>query len=246
MSQAAVAANNICFTFRAVLPALDWIEARAPRSYMDFSPLIAFLSDLGDAYGGIPSEVSIDIPATVRRAQAGDSDAVATLYQVFVQPIHRYLSFRAPSDADAEDLTAEVFLKMVEGLPGYKLTEVPFEAWLYRIASARMADFYRRSIRRPSAELDEQLPDEEDLPEERILQKEMLETVRAALRQLSEEHQTILILRFVERKSHQEVADILGRSMTAVKSAQYRALTQLANLLGADQKTRHYLRGKDG
>ncbi|MBC7814045.1 MAG: hypothetical protein H7175_23025 [Burkholderiales bacterium] len=60
---------------------------------------------------------------------------------------------------------------------------------------------------------------------------------------MSEEHQSILILRFVERKSHEGVAAILDKSVTAVKSAQHRALAQLASLLEQTGKRRHYLRG---
>jgi RNA polymerase sigma-70 factor (ECF subfamily) len=61
---------------------------------------------------------------------------------------------------------------------------------------------------------------------------------------LTDEQQTILILRFVERKSHEEVADILGKSERAVATAQHRALKKLATLLGTSKTTRHYIRGK--
>ncbi len=188
---------------------------------------------------------NVDVHSLIRRAQAGDSTAVAALYQVFSGAIHRYMVLRAPSTQDAEDLTAEVFIRMVEGLPSYQITQVPFEAWLYRIASARIADFYRRARRNPDTELFDIVPDRELLPEEQVIEQQLLETVRAALQRLSEEHQTILILRFVERKSHEEVAEILNKSMTAVKSAQHRALSQLTTLLGSDQKIRHYLRGQN-
>src|SRR5690606_7970557 len=95
----------------------------------------------------------------------------------------------------------------------------------------------------PDTELFDIVPDREPLPEDRVIEQQLLEAVRAALHRLSEEHQTILILRFVERKSHEEVAEILNKSMTAVKSAQHRALSQLTALLGSDQKIRHHLQG---
>ena len=71
-----------------------------------------------------------------------------------------------------------------------------------------------------------------------------LEELRTALHQLSDEHQTILLLRFVERKSHQEVADILDKEISAISTAQHRALKRLAELLGTEKTSRHYLRGK--
>ena len=69
--------------------------------------------------------------------------------------------------------------------------------------------------------------------------------LRSTLRHFNEDEQTILILRFVERKSHQEVANIMGKSANAVKTAQHRILVQLAALLGSEEKVRHYLRGED-
>ena len=81
-------------------------------------------------------------------------------------------------------------------------------------------------------------------PEQTIVVEQEHDRIRHSLAQLSEDDQTILILRFVERKSHREVSQLLNKSVSAVKSAQHRALTRLANLLGED-KVRHYLRGND-
>lgn len=179
----------------------------------------------------------------IQRARAGDRDAIAALYRTYVQAVYRYVSYRVPDDATADDLTAEVFLRMVEGLPRFSLNGAPFEAWLYRIAAARVADYYREQMRHPQADLPDSVPDRAVSPEHALQSEQEREAIRAALRQLSDEHQDILILRFVERKSHAEVADILGKSVTAIKSAQHRALTQLAELMGLDSKARHYLRG---
>lgn len=179
----------------------------------------------------------------IRRAQQGEGGAVAWLYEHYAQQIYRYIYYRVGTETDAEDLTAEVFVRMVEGLSSYRLTGAPFEAWLYRIAEARIIDFRRRANRRPQVELLDNLIDQSALPEEHALQKQELEQLAQALRQLNEEQQAILILRFVERKSHEEVAQLLNKSVTAVKSAQHRALMQLVSLLGSDEKVRHYLRG---
>ena len=140
---------------------------------------------------------------------------------------------------------AGVFINMVEGLPGYRITNVPFEGWLYSIASARIADYYRRHGRRTLVELSEFMPDARSLPEEHIVQQEEVEALRAALGQLSDEQQTVLLLRFVERKSHEEVARIIGKHVSAVKSIQHRALVKLTQLLGSNSKVRHYLRGRN-
>lgn len=181
----------------------------------------------------------------VRQAKAGNSQAVAALYQQYATAIYRYIYYRVPTSSDAEDLTAEVFLKMVEGLPKYNITGAPFEAWLYRIAAARVADFHRRAHQRPQDELSEHLADYVPLPEEQLQETQEAEVLRQMLRQFSEEDQNILILRFVERKSHKDVASLLGKTVSAVKSAQHRALVLLADRMGAEGKIRHYLRGGD-
>ena len=182
----------------------------------------------------------------IQRAQQGDDDAVASLYRRHVGAITRYVGYRVADDAAVEDLTAEVFLQMVEGLPRYRITGAPFEAWLYRIAAARVADYYRHAAReQPEAMLpDDALRGLQTSLEMNLQQREEFEALRVALGQLSDEHQTILILRFVERKSHNEVAQMLSKSTRAIATAQHRALKKLAELLGTDKTGRHYIRGK--
>jgi RNA polymerase sigma-70 factor, ECF subfamily len=209
------------------------------------SLLIALLHTLGDTLPvDRPDAVDIDVPRLVMRAQRGDRDAVATLYQVHVDLIYRYIYFRVPTQHDAEDLAAEVFVQMVERLPNYRITGAPFEAWLYRIAASRVADFYRGRKRHSDDEISDDLSDDSPGIEDLLEQEQLIGPLRAALLQLPDEHQNILVLRFIERKSHEEVAELLGKSVTAVKSAQHRALTRLTDLLGQNSKARHYLRGQ--
>lgn len=180
----------------------------------------------------------------IERAQRGDADAVASLYRRHVPAITRYIAYRLSDEAAVEDLVAEVFLRMVEGLPKYEITGAPFEAWLYRIAAARIADYYRQRHHYPTEVLAETLASGQTPLEIDVQQREELDELRAALSQLTDAQQTILILRFVERKSHEEVSQIMGRSVDAIATAQHRALKQLAELLGTDKAGRHYLRGR--
>jgi RNA polymerase sigma-70 factor (ECF subfamily) len=182
----------------------------------------------------------------IARAQRGDADAVATLYRRHVDAIARYIAYRVSDDSAVEDITAEVFLRMVERLPHYRPTGAPFEAWLYRIAATRVADHYRRDTHRQGRSLDDEASAGEHEPalELSIVEREEFEALRTALHELTDEQQTILILRFVERKSHEEVARILDKSSHAVAAAQHRALKKLAGLLGTDKADRHYLRGQ--
>ena len=98
----------------------------------------------------------------IAQAQAGDKEAVSTLYEAYVQAIHTYIGYRVESDMIAEDLTAEVFLRMVQGLPKYRDSGAPFGAWLYRIAATQIADHYRHNKR--IVELSENQPSDDTDP----------------------------------------------------------------------------------
>lgn len=181
----------------------------------------------------------------IAAAQAGDKQAVSALYEAYAQPIFRYISYRVDSEMTAEDLTAEVFLRMVQGLPRYQDSGAPFGAWLYRIASTQVADHYRKKRRAASEPISESQPSDDTDPFGKTAKKEELEQLRRALSALSEDYQTLLILRFMQQLPHGEVAVILNKSESAIRVMQHRALQALAKELGAGGKARSYLRGGD-
>lgn len=178
----------------------------------------------------------------IEQAKHGDKTAIGILYEQNVDKIFRYIAYRVPQD-DAEDLTADVFMQMVKSIPDFTYTGAPFEAWLYRIAATTVADYHRKRGRTHSEALGDYMPDDNPLPEETLLAHQEQDHLRAAIAQLGADDQQILILRFVERKGHEEVAEIMGKTSTAVRVAQHRALKRLAKLLNVDEKERHYLRG---
>lgn len=193
---------------------------------------------------GVTAQPPEQIEQLIKRAKAGDDKAISHLYEQHVNQIYRYIAYRVP-EAEAEDITADVFIGMVKGLAHYTYTGAPFEAWLYKIASARIADFYRKQGRTESVELSEQIKTDIPQPEESLINEQEQDNLRAKLAVLSDEQRLILLLRFVERKSHEDVAQILNKSVTAVKTMQHRALKRLAQLMGQSDKERHYLRGHD-
>jgi RNA polymerase sigma-70 factor (ECF subfamily) len=178
----------------------------------------------------------------IARAQAGDKDAVSSLYEGYAQAIFRYISYRVESDMVAEDLTADVFLSMVQGLPRYQDVGAPFGAWLFRIAANRVADHHRQK-RHVVEELSENEPNDDTDPFGKIAKKQEQALLRVALTKLSEDFQTLLVLRFMQGLSHAEVAAIMGKSETSIRVMQHRALKALAKELGTEGKVRSYLRG---
>lgn len=179
----------------------------------------------------------------IYQAQRGNKSAVSALYEAYVRPIFRYISYRVGSEATAEDLTGEVFLRMVQGLPRYQDTGAPFGAWLYKIAATQVADYYRQGKRVSEPISDEQPSDDTD-PLGTLAKQEERAKLREALQALPEDYQTLLILRFMQQLPHQEVASILDKSEAAIRVMQHRALKALAERLGSSGKARSYLRGE--
>jgi RNA polymerase sigma-70 factor (ECF subfamily) len=167
----------------------------------------------------------------IRRAQQGDKPAIGELYRLHVDVIYRYIWARVRDDSVTEDLTAQVFLKALEGLPTYKPTGKPFLAWLYRIAYARVVDHWRKQERRVEVPLEETLPAREPRPGELLDAEADWGTAIDLVAQLTDDQQDVVILRFIGEMSMADVAETLGKTVGAAKAIQYRALASLARLL---------------
>lgn len=179
----------------------------------------------------------------IAKAQAGDKEAMSHLYQTYSEPIFQYISYRVDSRMLAEDLTAEVFLRMVRSLKQYEDRGLPFGAWLFRIAANLIHEHYRQNKQLPVTLLTEDERSDDTDPFDRLARQEERERLTRALRALPAEYQDILILRFMQNLSHTQVAAILDKSETAVRALQHRALKALGEQLGTTAKHRSYLRG---
>ncbi len=170
--------------------------------------------------------------ALIRLAQRGDTQAFAELYRAYADNIYRYIYFRVYAAPVAEDLTADVFMKALEGLPGYQDRTTPFLGWLYRIAHARLIDHYRRSRYAGQHEdidaVEIGATQDLDAP---LMAEHQSEHMRAALRALTDEQQQVIILRFVDGHSIEETAELLGKTEGAIKTMQHRALQALGRAL---------------
>jgi len=175
-----------------------------------------------------PRVASENVEAEViRRAQAGDPEAVGWLYDRYYLSIYRYLRIRVESQEAAEDLAAEVFVRMIEHLPRYQARGRPFLAWLYTVARNLLTDYYRSQRGAP---LD--LPDPErgrgdEGMMERIEARAQQDCLWRALRQLTPEQQEVLFHRFFEGRSVEETARLMGKQPGAIKALQHRALAAL-------------------
>src|SRR3989441_12917983 len=168
----------------------------------------------------------------VERAQGGDRNALEELYLRHFDRIYSYLHMSVGHRHDAEDLTTQTFVKMIESIGRFRWQSAPFSAWLFRIAHNLAMDHFRATRRwQPEEEVPEPEPDESTSAEagafESIGRKSMLELID----DLSSEQQQVLTLKFVFGFSNGEAATILGKSEGAVKSLQHRALVTLQKKL---------------
>ena len=170
--------------------------------------------------------------ALVRAAQNGNGAALGELYEAYVDNIYRYLYYRVDSHETAQDITSEVFTRFVEGLKSYQDRNIPLLAWLYQITRARLVDYYRRNGRTGESPDIETLDLRVDDNLDGSLMSDYTQTkVREAIRKLTLEQQQVIHMRFIEGYSLQKTADILGKSVIAVKVMQHRALQSLKRML---------------
>jgi RNA polymerase sigma-70 factor, ECF subfamily len=168
----------------------------------------------------------------VERAQAGDRTALEELYLIHFDRIYSYLHVSVGNRHDAEDLTTQTFLKMLESIGKFRWQSAPFSAWLFRIAHNLAMDHFRAGRRwQPEEDVPEPEPDESTSAEagafESIGRKSMLELIE----DLSPEQQQVLTLKFVFNFANAEAATILGKTEGAIKSLQHRALVSLQKQL---------------
>ena len=165
--------------------------------------------------------------ALVTAAKAGDAAAFGELYERHRDEIYRFCLARTGSVHDAEDLTADVFVKALRSLERYEQRGTPFIAFLYRIARNAAIDRARSRRRNPSAEeLSPHMASGHDVEHAAISGTERA-TLLAALARLKQSDRDVIVLRLIEGYSGLEVAQMLGRSEGAVRILQHRAMERL-------------------
>ncbi len=167
----------------------------------------------------------------IARAQRGSPEETGMLYSHYHQSIYRYLFYRTGDPQTAEDLTADVFLKMVQALPSYRFETTPFQAWLFQVARNLAIDHYRRTNAHPVVAIDENLDSEDhDLDHQVEVRLSSANLTRALVR-LEETQRDVVLLRFIEGLPIAEAALVLHKSEDAVKALQRRGLKALRALL---------------
>lgn len=163
------------------------------------------------------------------QAARRDPAAFRALYQRYLPRVYAYVAYRVGRRTDAEDLTADIFMKVLERLPQFEdRGEGAFAAWLFRIAHNQLAQFYRQ--RAPIEVSLDELPDlrsDSLTPEALIQQQERFTRLYQRIRVLSPRRQEIITLRFFGELRNSEIAEVLGIDERTVASHLCRAIEDL-------------------
>ena len=181
------------------------------------------LSKNGENGSEVPDKVIL------KRASSGDEEAFGQLYDRYVGRIYNYIYYRTGNQFDAEDLTARVFFRAMKHITNYQDRGVPFSAWLYRIAHNLVANWHRDNSRHHEVAIDDVslVQNEREYPERVLLRNEETAGLLSMIRELPDERQDLLILKFVQNYSNAEIGKIMGRTEGAIKSLYHRTLLSL-------------------
>ncbi len=174
----------------------------------------------------------------IQRAQRNDEEAYEQLYAMYADPLFRYLSFRCGNASLAEEALGELWLRLVQYLPSFRVppsgADQAFTAWMYTIARNLVVDMVRSS-KRDSAEIPVDWPALDQDLDTSIDRRDTMRALAAAVSQLTPEQREVILLRFQEDLTSSEVAVRVGRSESAVKALQHRAIGTLARLMGGSR-----------
>jgi RNA polymerase sigma-70 factor (ECF subfamily) len=170
----------------------------------------------------------------IKNAVRGDTHAFGLLYDHYQPAIYRFVVVKVGRREDAEDITHQVFVSAWQNMKQYRHRGHPFSSWLYRIARNQVIDHYRARKDIVSLEVIEidQLGISFSSSQSDLSLKLDLEKVMSAIRNLKQEYQDVVILRFIEELSLKETARAMKKTEGAVKLMQHRAIGELKKMLG--------------
>ena len=161
-----------------------------------------------------------------------DSQTLGKIYDQYFPIVYRYVRYRINDDVVAEDISSDVFMRLLEAVKKGQGPQSNLKGWLIATASHAANDHLRRQYRRPTEALSESMPDGDVSVQAQVDSKEQVRAVQLAYAQLTLEQQHVLALRFGLGYSLEETADQLKKNANAIKALQFRALTALQRQMG--------------
>jgi RNA polymerase sigma-70 factor (ECF subfamily) len=168
--------------------------------------------------------------ALLQQVRAGDVHALGEIHDLYYPKIYRYALVRLGDEAAAQDIAAEVFVRLLDTLHSKRGPHTTLTGWLFGVAAHLVVDHIRRTARE-SARLGEGMMGSDSTAHE-AEQRLQFDEIRAAMRRLTPDQQNVLTLRFGNGFSLEQTAKIMGKSVNAVKVLQFRATASLRRVLG--------------
>jgi RNA polymerase sigma-70 factor, ECF subfamily len=180
-----------------------------------------------DIIGETPK--GMEIRSLIEQSRAGNTQAFGELYDLFADKIFRFIKLKVKDLRQAEDILQDVFVKAWQALPKLPLENLNFNAWLYKVTSNTINDYFRKMYRAPEiTELTDTLDiASNDNPAAAAQAASDASHINLALAELPSQYRQVLELRFIQDFSISETANILGKTNLAVRLLQHRALKQL-------------------
>jgi len=161
-----------------------------------------------------------------------DQQVVGAVYDQYFPEIYRYVLYRIGDPTLAEDITSDVFVRLLESIQSGHSPQTNLKGWLIGTASHVVTDHLRQKYRRPEEEISESMPDRGPSLTAEVDQREQNRAVNEAYAQLTPEQQHVLALRFGQGYSLAETAAFMKKNVNAVKALQFRALAALQREVG--------------
>lgn len=162
-----------------------------------------------------------------------DAQVIGAVYDRWFPDVYRYVYYRLGDEQVAEDISSDVFVRLLEAVKKGRGPQSNIKGWLFSTASNVIADHLRRVYRRPTEALLESTPDD-NAPHLRdeIDRRDQVDAVQAAYAQLTPDQQNVLALRFGDGYSLEETARVMQKKVNAIKALQFRALAALQRNIG--------------
>jgi RNA polymerase sigma-70 factor (ECF subfamily) len=174
----------------------------------------------------------------LKRLRRGDEKAVIAVYEQYFPPLYQYARLKVGDSSMAEDIVSDVFVILIESLGTRSAPRKNLRGWLFTVARNEIYRTYGKVRHLPLTDVEEWMPaSSEQHPEKQATTQFDIERVRHALRMLTADHQEVLILRFGQQLPIRATADIMGKSVSAIKSLQFRALETLRGILVEEETT---------
>ena len=179
------------------------------------------------------------IEILVNKARTGDKDELTELYGVFREKIYRYVFFKCGNHADAEDITNEVFLRMIQSIANFQWKGIGFSSWLFKIASNLVVDYYRNKSRRNI----ESIEDRDYIGEtnweqisEFLDNRDLFHAIYKDTDDLTDLQKEVVNLRFIGDLSLKETAEAMSKNVNSIKAIQHAAIKKLKEKVQENNK----------